>query len=95
MLGLPEFNKILERVFSKNKSRLTRENVMVWGVLLAGVLAVLVILWDAVVFVASVAAERERAEVRAGVQPLRAGEIDEVIKLLDGRKEKFDELLAE
>lgn len=71
-------------------STIGRDEVLVWGVVALGVVLGVLIIWDAYLFYYTFSHTREASrsiEEKAG---LSANDIDEVIKLLDERKKKFD-----
>ncbi len=94
-LKLFQLTSIMNFLRGGFKSRVSRDDIVVWGVMALVLLLALVILWDAVLFLATVIREREVAESEIiVVSPLRGEELDEAIRLLDKRQEEFDEILA-
>ena len=76
-----------------NGGGLSRDNLIVGGALIMIGLFAFLVSWDGYTFYITVFKERKVDIGQRIMKPLRSSEIDEVIKLLDERNEKFDALL--
>lgn len=91
-MKLPQF---LGNLIAKTKAfRFTRENLTVWGVAALGCLFALVLFWDGYLFYQIVVKGREAARPLEKRITLTGEEIDGVVRLLDEREQKFNEILG-
>ncbi len=87
-LKLPAFKNS-----GKMFSRLERETILVWGVMLVFVGAVLLIIWSGYLFYSTVINFKRPEKVVKKIVVIDPEEIAEVIRLLDERQQKFEEIL--
>lgn len=80
--------------FSGSSYRLTRENVLVWGILFCVLLLILVLAWDSFLFYHMVLRGRYPVFSSKKAPVLHEQEIRETTALLEERKRRFDEILA-
>ncbi|MBI2640414.1 MAG: hypothetical protein HYW91_00835 [Candidatus Sungbacteria bacterium] len=73
---------------------LGRKEVIVGGVAMLGAFLIFLILWDAYLFYGTLVETRMRSVVSGQKPAVSVGEFDEVIRLLDERKDKYDSLLG-
>lgn len=73
---------------------LSREEILVWGTVTILFFLVAIILWDGYLFYHTTIRKRVPGALVKKAVTLSPEEIEEVVNLLDERKQKFDELLA-
>ena len=74
--------------------RIPRQEFLLWGTVAVFVLLLTLIAWDGYLFYSTVFKERARGAGVTSREVINAEEIDEVIKLLDEREERFEEILG-
>lgn len=73
--------------------RISREDVLVWGILFSCLLLGVFLLWDGFLFYNTVMVGRESVASGRKAPALDAEEIDKVLGVLEEREKKFNEIL--
>lgn len=78
----------------KKKTRWTRDEVFVMGVLFLPLLLVALLVWDGYIFYKIVLVPHGDTPPAKKSSVISSSEVKDIIKLLDARQEKFNELLS-
>lgn len=81
--------------WSRPSLQFTREDLLVWGIIISIFSLFLIIGVDTLLFYQTLALEKEEAQVLPQkITPVSEKDLEEVIKLLDERQKRFDSLAA-
>ena len=73
-------------------SRLGCEDVLIWGTVALAFLLSILIFWDGYLFYQTILGERERAEITMRPPAVNRAKVEEIIKLLDERQQRFEQM---
>lgn len=90
-----KLSQFLTKAIAKLRGlRFTRENLTVWGIVALACLFAFVLFWDGYLFYRTVVKGREGAPPLEKRTILTSTELDEVVRLLDERRARFNEILG-
>ena len=79
----------------RDSSRVTNQDVLVWGIFFGGIFLLLLILWDGYIFNETLNREFAPQVMTPKTRQLSKEDLDEVIKIMDEREKEFQQILLQ